>query len=295
MDRIQDKQRLIDAKRTALILSYPALWGKMITEWQAPGSEDCAWLLYSANYLFRTDGVRWAIDLVTLKVRVPELLDLDIARDLSGLSFVLLTHSHADHLDLSLLSALRNLPIQWVVPERIFPIVVAEAGLPVERIIIPTPHQPIELGHVRITPFNSLHLEHPIVNGKVDFSIVLKGIPAMAYLVEFNGKRWLFPGDTRTYAVDWLPDFGPVDGVFAHLWLGRDAGMNNDPPLLDAFCQFYLSLHASRIVVTHLEEVGHPVENYWDGAHYGQIYNRFSELAPELQVECAYTGDRVVL
>ncbi len=48
---------------------------------------------------------------------------MDVARDLKDLDFVLLTHRHKDHLDLGLLRALRHLPIRWVVPEAILPLV----------------------------------------------------------------------------------------------------------------------------------------------------------------------------
>jgi hypothetical protein len=43
----------------------------------------------------------------------------------------------------------------------------------------------------------------------------------MGYLLEFNGKRWLFPGDTRSYDASLLQSFGPLEGHFAHLWLSR--------------------------------------------------------------------------
>ena len=42
-----------------------------------------------------------------------------LAQDLKALSFVLLTHQHADHLDLDLIRELKHLPIIWVIPESI--------------------------------------------------------------------------------------------------------------------------------------------------------------------------------
>jgi len=81
----------------------------MIAEWRLPGGEDRAWLMYSANYLLRIGDVRCAIDPLRLKNRLPQAPEMDIASDLQALSFGLLTHRHADHLDLGLLYRLRDL------------------------------------------------------------------------------------------------------------------------------------------------------------------------------------------
>jgi len=61
---------------------------------------------------------------------------MDIAHDLDGLSFVLLTHEHADHLDLGMVRALRTLPILWVIPEPLLAIV-EPTGLSREKIFCP--------------------------------------------------------------------------------------------------------------------------------------------------------------
>jgi L-ascorbate metabolism protein UlaG (beta-lactamase superfamily) len=134
--------------------------------------------------------------------------------DLSTLSFVLLTHGHKDHLDLDLLAALRHLPIKWVVPEFILSNVVEQAGLPRENIIVPSPRASIELNGIRILPFDGLHWETTPDGNR-------RGVPSMGYLIECNGRRWLFPGDTRTYNASQLPALDAVDAVFVHLWLGR--------------------------------------------------------------------------
>jgi hypothetical protein len=71
MARSAEKQVGIDRRREEMLAGYPAIWDKLIAEWNSPGSEDRAWLMYSANYLFRTQGVRWAIDPLTLKNHIP--------------------------------------------------------------------------------------------------------------------------------------------------------------------------------------------------------------------------------
>jgi len=290
MQRSTEKQVLINRRREDLIARYPVLWNKLITEWKSPGSEDRAWLMYSANYLFRTQGVRWGIDPLTLKRRLPQASAMDVARDLKDLDFVLLTHRHEDHLDLGLLSALRRLPIRWVVPEAILPQVQEQAGLPAKHILVPKPLQPIDLHGLRIIPFDGLHWQDA-----PDYPDGRRGVPAMGYLVEQDGKRWLFPGDTRTYDPANLPPFGPVDVLFAHLWLGRAAALQSPPPLLELFCRFCLALQPRRIILTHLEEWGRAAPYFWDVDHAEQVVSSLKKYAPPLPVDAACTGDEILL
>jgi L-ascorbate metabolism protein UlaG (beta-lactamase superfamily) len=198
MDPFSEKQAQISRHRAEVSSRYPGLWSKIIAEWNSSGSEDRVWLTYSANYLFRTNNIRWAIDPLTLSWRIKDAPSVDAAQDLSCLSFVLLTHDHNDHLDIDLLSALRRLPITWVVPEFILSRAVRHTGLPRESIIVPSPLDVFELNGISILPFDGLHWETP-PDGH------LKGVPAMGYLIECNGRRWLFPGDTRTYNASRLP------------------------------------------------------------------------------------------
>jgi L-ascorbate metabolism protein UlaG (beta-lactamase superfamily) len=129
------RQAQIEDRQAAAAAAYPTLWAKMTEEWCQPG-DDRLWLLYAANYLFRTGGVRWALDPLTLRQRLPQAPEVDLTR-LSGLSFVLLTHRHADHLDPGVIRALRQLPIRWVIPDPILPLVLEQTGLPESQVIIP--------------------------------------------------------------------------------------------------------------------------------------------------------------
>jgi L-ascorbate metabolism protein UlaG (beta-lactamase superfamily) len=152
-------QQRLNQRRGEIIAQYPAIWARMIAEWRSPAPEDRAWLMYSANYLLRTAGVHWATDPFTLHSRLPEAPTVQAAHDLGGLSFALLTHRHADHLDIPLIHALREAPIQWVVPEALLPDV-AEAGLPAAQIMVPQPGKPFTLHGIDILPFDGLHWEH---------------------------------------------------------------------------------------------------------------------------------------
>lgn len=288
MDRFAEKEGQISQRRAEAVAHYPALWSKMIAEWNSPGPENRAWLMYSANYLFRTNNVRWAIDPLTLNWRIKDAPKVDAGRDLRNISFVLLTHRHEDHLDIELLSALRHLPVTWVIPEFMLPRIIKEAGLPRENIIVPVHLKSIELSGICILPFTALHWETP-QNG------THKGVPSVGYLIEVNSTRLLFPGDTRTYDATQLPEIGPVDHLFAHLWLGRGCALMEEPPLTDAFCRFCLDLKPQRITLTHLKEFGRGANDYWDDVHVQLVLSKFRGMSLGLPVVHLAMGNSVLL
>jgi hypothetical protein len=285
---IEDQIRL--DRRQGEAARYPSLFADMAAAWNSPGSDDRAWLLYSANYIFRTGGIRWAIDPLTMRWRVPETPEVDLRRAFDQLDFVLLTHRHSDHLDFDLLRALRQLPIHWVIPEFLLPEVQAVVGLPGDQIHLAHPQQSIDIFGFHMVPFAGLHWEaSPTGDGRPH------GVPAMGYRIEFNGKRWLFPGDTRNYNSNLLPAQGPLDGIFAHLWLGRGCARMDEPPLLDQFCQFYFALQPKRLFLTHLEEFGRKADDYWEDRHAQKVISRWKEIAPQIPIEAVRTGECVIL
>ena len=286
MDQFPETQAQIDQRRDELIAHYPTLWQNVITEWKSPGP-DQAWLIYSANYLFRTGNVHWALDPLTLHWRLKDAAPKVDVSDLGDASFVLLTHRHEDHLDLDLLSALRHFPVCWVVPESILPQVL-ESGIPREKIIIPRSLQPIELDGMRITPFDGQHFETLP-------DCTLKGVPSTGYLIEWAGKHWLFPGDTRNYDPSQLPSFGPLDGVFAHLWLGRGCALMDEPPLLDPFCKFFAKLQPGHIVLTHLMEFRRTANDFWDVAHAQMVTAYLQERFGPIKVTHSVIGQKALL
>ena len=110
--------------------------------------------------------------------------------------------------------------------------------------IVPVNGEPIHLGSLTLTPFTGLYL----TDGQ--------GVPSTGYLAEFNGKRWLIPGDTRVYDLAQLPCFGRLDGV---------------------------------------SELEREPTDYWHERHVDLISRQFSITAPQLQVTAAMMGERVNL
>jgi len=288
MDPFTERKIEIENKKTAILKSYPKLWDRMLLEFSTPDVIARGWMLYSANYLFNTARVRWAMDPLRMVQRIPNSPDLDVS-PLEKLDYIILTHRHADHLDLELLRLLLNYPATWIIPEFLLDHLRIE-GLLSNKIVTPRSMEPISMDGITLTPFEGFHWEssNPDQNGR-------RGIPSMGYMVEFNGKRWLFPGDTRTYNPDALTGFGPVDVLFAHLWLGKGCALQDTPELIEAFCLHCLSSNPKLINITHLEEFGRQPGDYWDTRHFVPIEDWFRKHNPEIKVKSAFMGETILL
>ncbi len=279
------KQAEIDRLKRAAVARYPQLWAEMVADWKSTGG-DAAWLMYSANYLFRTGGVRWAMDPLSLRARLPTAPVMDLRRDLERLQFVLLTHAHKDHLDLELIAALKDLPLTWVVPDFLAPLVLGQAGLKPGQVLIPRIGEPVHLSGLTIVPFAGQHL----VSNPDGTS---HGLPEIGYLVEGAGLRLLFPGDVRIYDARRFPRFDDVDALFAHLWLGRGLALVDRPEITRAFCQFCAELRPRRVLVTHLHEFGRDANDFLDEEHVTKVQKIFEREYSHLQTAPAYMGEKV--
>ena len=284
MTATTDLFAVMEAAKATLAAGYAKRWHRSMLEWTRQEVSDRAWLLYSANYLFRTGGTRWALDPVTLHHRLPSAPRVDLD-PLVMLDYVVLSHRHADHLDINLLTRLCDFPAQWIVPEFLLDNI-RTIDRPRRPVIVAKPMQTLELGGLRLTPFEGNHWETAI--GHPDER---RGVPAMGYLAEFNNKRWLIPGDTRTYDGSKLPAVSDVTGLIAHLWLGRSQAMQAKPALVEEFCRYCLATQPGRIIITHLQEVGRRLEEYLDMLHYDMVRERLQELAPDQPVQVALMGD----
>jgi L-ascorbate metabolism protein UlaG (beta-lactamase superfamily) len=223
-DHPAEKQKRIEQRMRTRTAEYPALWQRMMDEWLCPEPTDRAWLLYSANYLFRTAGIRWALDPLTLSRRVPSAPEMDVS-PLQALNYIVLSHRHHDHFDPPLLEKLACFPARWVMPPFMVETVTA-LGVPPGKIIPLPPDESLRLGGISLTAFEGLHWEESpeAPSGR-------RGVHAAGYLVEFNDRRWLFPGDVRTYDPNSLPIKDALHGLVAHVWLGRGQALAQSAPL----------------------------------------------------------------
>lgn len=278
----EDQQARIALLTETAMEGYTALWEQMVVQWRT-AETDAAWLTYCANYLLHTAGVRWALDPLSLFSRLSLPNPMNFAKDLAPLDAVVLSHRHADHLDLELLTRLVDLPISWIVPEFLLEELQAIFPAKMPNITVPHPGVPIRIKDLTLLPFEGLHFRDG------------NGVPEMGYLAEFSGKRWAFPGDTRVFPAQELTKHGSLDGIFAHLWLGKKCALYETPPLLEDFCRFYTEPAPSRLVVTHMHELARDPDDFWDTNHFSQVSTICHELNPNTLVTPAWTGTSVDL
>ena len=262
---------------------YRELWTRVISDWRDSATGNHAWLTYSANYLLSCRGYKWALDPFSMSSRVGGTPAPDYRIDLAPLSLVVLTHEHNDHLDLNLVRALMDADIEWVIPAYVQEVLNKVGALPGKGVITPAAGESIVRGPVRLVPFESLH-----IHGR-------HGVPETGYLVEMDDARWLFPGDIRDYDLSRMPGFGRLDGAVAHLWLGKARALEEEAPLLRAFCDFYAGLEPEQLFISHMNEFGRDERDLWREEHFQQVKAALSQRKPDLRVEKYLMGDRMDL
>jgi hypothetical protein len=86
-----------------------------------------------------------------------------------------------------------------------------------------------------------------------------------------------------------------VDAAFAHIWLGRGSALMNEPPLLDAFCRFFLDLKPRRILLTHLHEFGRDANDWWDETHIQMVRSKVLQLSGNISLSQVIMGESILL
>ncbi len=245
--------------------------------------------MYAANYLFRCGEIRWALDPILLSSRTQAESPTNTISDFERVNFIVFSHRHADHLDIPFLKSIASLNVPWVIPDFLIDELLTEVPLPVSRIIVPKPGEVIEIDGIKIHSFNGLHFEYEIddITGKTP----PRGVSSLSYLFEVNDSRWFFPGDIRTYHPKDLQDVGCVDGVVAHVWLGRKKALEEIPPLFLQFCNFFLKFQTRQILLTHLYEWGRPDSDLWTSRHAEQIISNIKHLNKDSKITYAKMGD----
>ena len=254
--------------------SYNKQWKNVFEQLQLQEFDHHMWLLGPSSYVLSTNGIRWGMD---LQFRMPWIADTVrdvLVNDLATLDFIILTHEHSDHLDYFLLSMLRDVPITWLIPIFFNRDKILDTGISPDRITWIEADQVYDLGKLTITTFNSLH-----------FRPDGRGVPELGFLVDTSLSRLLFPSDVREYDAAKVPDFEQVDCLFTHVWLGDGNALNLPcEPYLTDICDFSLALNPKRVYLTHLYEIGRPIEAMWTYTHAGLMADGLLGLNPYLDI-----------
>lgn len=281
----EQAEKVVATQRADFLSRYHEIFTQMTSEWKKFGDKDNKmWLQYSASYLFRTNGIGWAMDLCIPTSLCGCQLPENLANNLKDLVFVLFTHTSRDHIDIQTVKALAHLPIRWVVPDHMT-MYFKTAGVPMNRIIEIKFGEDIEVEGINIHAFESVHWhtpqnKHPVETG---------------YLIKTGNLRLLFPGDIRTYDSSLFPKFGPVDWIFAHLWLGSDQALSFPPPLLDDFCEFILDFKPRSVLLSHLHEIMREPNSYWSYIHAGMVIDQINIKNPKVKIAVPKFGEGILL
>ncbi len=117
-------------------------------------------------------------------------------RGLVGVTAVLATHEHGDHLDLPIWTIIADVSpaARFVVPAPLVPLVTG-AGIPADRVSGARIDSPIDVGHVRATAVPARHAVS--IEDGYSLGDQEQGTPRfVGYVVELDGVRLYHAGDT---------------------------------------------------------------------------------------------------
>ena len=241
----------------------------------AKAAQDRLWLAGPTSYLFSLAGQKFAVDPQIRRQTDLERVQDTLAADTASLSFVLITHPHADHMCLPLMKLLRDTPIRWYIPADIPDEMLRPADLHPETVLRVRHGDVIREGDLAIHVFNSCHVRP----GK-------KPYPQCGYAICSPAGNILMPVDVRDYSFRDYPDFGEVDLCLSHVWAGDDAlHPENYLPMLQQFARFSAQFAARRYFLCHLYEIGRTEEFMWHHGHAAIASENLRALLPDSLVE----------
>lgn len=240
----------------------------------------------ASSYLFSTGARFWAVDPAYAVDPCPAAERAAVADGLRELAFIVLTHCHADHLDVPLLHELmRSGPVRLVIPAAIAELFFKLTGADAGGVTVLAPGESAVVGGVSLTCHPGYHDEPGTA-----------GYPSGSFLASLpDGTTLFFPGDVRDYARRLPAALPPIDYEFGHVWLGRGNSHGDDFPLVDACCRFMLQCRPGVLFLTHLREISRGPDSMWLPRHAARVRERVSELAPETVVSIPAPGDVLTL
>ena len=255
---------------------YPEVFDRILRA--ADLDADLFCLMGAENYIFKTGGVLWAVDPMfntprsgitreAVKDRLHELFD--------RLDFVLLTHSHIDHLDTELFRLFPKLRL--IVPDHLMNWIPPEC----ENVTCVHYGDSLTIGDIRIDAFRSLHYDKGTT----------VGVEETGYKVTAGKYALLFPTDVREYDAAKYPDLGTVTHVFGHVWLGRRKALDYPQSGLCAEQAAFLTSFGARVIyLAHIAEAEREPEDLWTYAHAGLLTDAILTRQPDANVRIPMLG-----
>ncbi len=277
-----------DTIRSTTLAARSRTWRTLLRDLRRTARRDrtVARFANSSSYLFSTGDLFWAVDPVYAIDPCPAEESEAVAAGLQDFAFIVVTHCHADHLNVPLLRRLRsNGRTRLVIPASIADQFLPLTGGAATDVTVLEVGQSACLSGVTLTCHPGYHDEPGTA-----------GYPSGSFLVSLpDGINLFFPGDVRDYARRLPATLPPIDYAFGHVWLGRGNSLDDAFPLVDDFCRFMMQCRPGVLFLTHLREVSRGADSMWLPRHAALVRARLSELAPETVVSIPSPGDVLTL
>ena len=232
-------------------------------------------LIHSTSYLFGTDGYFWGVDIAFRNAYELAKTPNQAREVLKELKLLVLTHEHRDHFEVATLVELAKNDTLFLAPHFLVDRLLG-LGVKESKIIVANANEEIEVGPLRILPFESYHFRP---NGG-------SGVLEYGYRVSANSMpSMVFPGDIRDFDAIKTQNVPIADVVFAHVWLGDESiDEKSWEPYLNDFASFMLRFKPKTVFVTHLYENGRPDDRMWRIEHAKEVEKRIKLLDDSVNV-----------
>jgi len=244
---------IVDKQIQAYWENIETSWANMADAWRhAKGF----WLLGPANYVFRTECL-WAVDPMLRQKDAAEKILPRVKKDFAGVRFVLISHLHGDHYNLSFLKELADSGVSLVVPDWISPSDLTELSSTGAEIILGAVNSQLYFDGVRVDILPGYHY---------DYNRPEMGVPSISFRVTTTERTYLFPGDVRDFEHCRMPS--GCDVMFGHVWLGRGcAALEPERTALSRYVQYIRRLRPKHLVLTHLYDLHRKDIDQWTYRH----------------------------
>ena len=106
----------------------------------------------------------------------------------------------------------------------------------------------------------------------------------------------IFPGDTRNYAIENMPQVPEADYCFAHVWLGDGNCLEADySPIDQQFASFMLALSGRNIFLAHLNVNSAALPKMWRERHARLLTGEILRQSPYTVVRTPRRGEVIQL
>ena len=274
---------------SALRRGFPALLDRVLREAgrePTPG-EAALWHLYNAGWLLQVGPYRVAMDVALLD-------ELGVGREhrlalfgglggAPGLKAVLITHQHADHCygpDIAVLAELGEPPIVCH-PDTAR--VIRRCGVPDKQVIELEAGQSVDLDGLRVRALPADHCHRQVPN-----SVALASSAA--------GVTVVHAGDNRLFRPPSLAGAQGCDILIHSLYAyqepsAAEQALTCGPEMMEQQARFLADLRPRVVLLTHLNEFGHPYNKVWRLMHAGLLKERLFGLAPGVRCPILAPGE----